>query len=233
VKNDSTPMRVAPATWAFFAAVAVVGTLTTAFNTISSAWLPQFNGVIAQAALRHDSLYMAREWVLLVHAPATFFPMVGLVLALWRCAPAGACVALSATAAEKFVELLGQTVRVFVLNPVWREQLATGDAAAQARAQWLITGFGDVWNSAFFVLWLAGAAAALAVALMAFRSNQRSLAVLALAVALLGVWMTAVDYLGFSLPMPDIPWLYPAVMITYRALIAYALWQARQAGRSR
>jgi hypothetical protein len=208
-------------------AIAVVGTVTTLFNTVSVHWLPLYGGVLEQAALRHDSIYMLRERVLL-HALATYFPLVAIAILCWKRAPLAALTAISATFAEKFVELIGQTVRVFVLNPAWREQLATSDVSAQ----WLIGGFADVWNAAFFVLWLCGAIAAFCLAFIMMRSgltkrpiHETALAVLALAAGVLGLWMTASDYLGFPWSPHNTVGLYPIVMTGYRALVAWWLWK--------
>jgi hypothetical protein len=214
-------------TWLFFAAFAVLGTLTTATNIA----LPMFfdpapSGIEAQAALRHDSQRMAREWVMLVHAFATLIAPLGLSLWLLRDRPALALTAFVLTFMEKLTELYGQTVKIFTVNAVWRRQLLeSDDAEIKTRAIANIGMFGDVWNDMFFVLWVCGAAAALSYACALWRRSRLEtvLAIVAAVVCVLALPWIAADYFGYNGPITVPSPVYLVVMTAYRGLIAVVL----------
>jgi uncharacterized membrane protein YadS len=78
------------------------------------------------------------------------------------------------------------------------------------------------------VLWICGSAAAAAFAWTFARSacrSQRLLAITAAIVALLGALMILADYFGQSWAGITHPAMYFVAMTSYRAAIAWVLWQ--------
>jgi hypothetical protein len=223
-------MDLTPTTWRWFAAIAALGTLTTAYNTGALLFIdPAPQGIEAQAVLRDDALRMSREWALLVHALATLIAPLGLTLWLLRDRAALAITAFVFTFIEKLTELYGQTIRVFAVNGVWRRQiLETDDPELRAHAIASIRLFGEIWNDLFFVLWLCGALAALlyGVALLRRSRSERFLSLAAMLVALLTVPMIATDCFGYAGPSPHSPGLYVVLMTAYRLLIVLVLLHA-------
>jgi hypothetical protein len=213
----------------FAALVAIAGTLTTAANIALSEFVPDTGGdPIKAAALSGNRIYMSLQWTLLLHALVTLIPPVALAL-MSRPAVAGAAL-LGAlfTGMEKFTELIGQTLRIFLLNGTWRAEVVAG--STPPRLDQLLAWqelFTATWNSLYFVLWICGSAAAAAFAWTFARSawrSERLLALTAAIVALLGVLMTLADYFGQSWAGITHPAMYFVAMTAYRAAIAWVLW---------
>jgi drug/metabolite transporter (DMT)-like permease len=132
------------------------------------------------------------------------------------------------TGMEKFVELIGQTLRIFVLNGTWRaELLSTADSAVRNQLLANQESFNALWGSMYFVLWLCGSLAALAFAIAFWRSQQMSerwLAWIAALVAMLGLLMILAEYFGQTRANVAHPAVYFVAMTSYRAAIAWVLW---------
>jgi hypothetical protein len=213
----------------FAACVAVAGTLTTAANIALSEWVPDTGGdVIRTAALSRDPLYLSLQWTLLLHAVVTLIPPLALAL-IRRPGWLGATLLGAVfTGMEKFVELIGQTLRIFVLNGTWRaELLSTADSAVRNQLLANQESFNALWGSMYFVLWLCGSLAALAFAIAFWRSQQMSerwLAWIAALVAMLGLLMILAEYFGQTRANVAHPAVYFVAMTSYRAAIAWVLW---------
>jgi hypothetical protein len=214
----------------FAAFVALAGTLTTAANIALNEIVPDTAGdPLRAAALSTDVLYTSLQWTLLVHALVTLIPPMALALMRQPGLAGAALLGAVFTGMEKFTELIGQTLRIFLLNGTWRAELMAG--ASGARREQLLAWqdmFSAGWSSLYFVLWTCGSLAAVAFA-VTFASSphlaQRLLAIAAGLVALLGVLMTLADYFGQSWAAVAHPAVYWVTMTSYRAAIAWVLWQ--------
>jgi hypothetical protein len=213
----------------FAACVAVVGTVTTAANIGLSEWVPDTGGdPMRAAALSRDPVYLSLQWTLLLHALVTLIPPLALALIRRPVWLGAALLGAVFTGMEKFVELIGQTLRIFVLNGGWRAQLlTTTDPAVRNQLLASQESFNAAWGSMYFVLWLCGSVAALAFA-VAFRSSkrlsERCLTWIAAVVAALGFLMILAEYFGQAWAGVAHPAVYFVVMTGYRAAIAWVLW---------
>jgi hypothetical protein len=213
----------------FAACVAIAGTITTAANIGLSEWVPDTGGdPMRAAALSNDPVYLILQWTLLMHALVTLIPPLALALIRRPSWLGAALLGAVFTGMEKFVELIGQTLRIFVLNGNWRaELLTTADFAIREQLLSNQESFNAVWGSMYFVLWLCGSLAALSFA-VAFsgskRISERCLSSIAVVVAVLGFLMILAEYLGQSWADVAHPAIYFVAMTGYRAAIAWVLW---------
>ena len=179
-----------------------LGVITTAVNTGLSLF-PSANA----------ELHRVRDLVLLVHAPATLFPMIGLGLLGFSRAPFAAVVAIACIGLEKSTELIGQTFQLFPPS-------AAGDVGARKVIEIL-------WDRMFFVLWLCNSFGASAAGWLMIRSSSsifnRVAGVSAwLAAVLTALMLLGPDYVGWRLPGPP-PWLFFLVFTAYRLALVLTL----------
>jgi hypothetical protein len=196
-----TQNQIRPFVW-----IAWLGVATTAVNT----------GIFAFTSAG-ERLVAFRDVVLLVHAPATLLPVIGVALLGFRDSPFAAVLAIVCTSLEKAVEFIGQALLVFPPE----ETFGGTGVGAIVRA---------VWDQMFFVLWCcntvgAGAAGLLMLRLAPPRLNVAA-AGLAWGAALLTLLMVlGPDYLGWKLPGPP-AMVFFAVFTGYRVGLALTLAKA-------
>jgi hypothetical protein len=193
-----------------FVWVAAIGVATTAINTAIGPLIR--SGLVTGDAAA--SLQAARDPVLIVHAIATFLPMLGLAIAGFRASPFAAATAAGLTTFEKLIELVGQTLMTFPPEePPARE-------AANA-----------IFDQLYFALWLsntiaAAAAGRLILYLWPGPRGRVAAGICWAAGALTLLMLLGDDYLGW--PVPAVPgWLFFVVFTSFRAAIALALVQRR------
>jgi hypothetical protein len=213
----------------FAACVAVAGTITTAANIALGEWVPDTGGdPMRAAALSGDRVYLTLQWTLLLHALVTLIPPLALALIRGPGWLGASLLGAVFTGMEKFIELAGQTLRIFVLNGSWRAELiTTADLAARDQLLANQAVFDSVWGSMYFVLWLCGSLAALSFAIAFWRSDriaERWLTSCAALVTVLGFLMLLAEYFGQSWADVAHPAVYFVAMTGYRAAIAWVLW---------
>lgn len=214
----------------FCAICAFIGTATTLVNTVLPWFMPPAGGGASQAQLVDNPLYMARQWTMLVHAPATLIPILGLALALWRRSPGWCALGFVWTLFEKLLELVGQAVIIFTVNLDWRRQLTRSNPPADLQTR-IDTVLG-AWDDVYIVLWLSGGCAALCFAYVfaiEARRSRRFLDALLIALMLGGaagsVLLFAADYGQQSWAGDLVSWIYPPIMTGLRLTIAVWLWR--------
>jgi hypothetical protein len=186
-----------------FTMVALLGVATTAINTLL---------LVAPASEASDSF---RDMVLLVHAPATFFPMIAIALLGFRARPFLAVVAIAATFLEKSLEFVGQTLLVF--PPV----ATSGFAAEQI--------ISAIWGQLYFVLWCcntlgATAAGGIMLGLAPPRWRWPSAAFAFAAAALTFVLLLGPDYIALvDIHVPAL--LFAVVFTGYRIALVATIWR--------
>jgi hypothetical protein len=185
-----------------FVIVAWIGVLTTFVNTV----LPLVGSGPGAARLR--------DAVLLLHAPATLFPVVGLALLLFTRSPFAAVVAIAATTLEKALELVGQTLALF--------PPAAGQDVAAA-----------TWDRMYFVLWCCNTAGATCVGVLLLRQAtprwRLALSLFAPGAALLTAALVLAEYLRWTTLSPP-GWLFAVVFTGYRLAVAVQLPGAARPG---
>ena len=189
-----------------FVWVACLGVITTALNTL----IP----VLSSGGETWESF---RDLVLLVHAPATLLPVVGLALLTFRVSPFAAVVAIVFTLLEKFLELTGQALQIFP------PEETLGNVSVRQ-------GVEAVWDQLYFVLWLCNTLAAAAVGWLLLRStpDRARFAFAAFAwgaAALTLLLLLGPGYGGLNVPMPGAV-LFSIVFTGYRVAIAMSLMRS-------
>lgn len=180
--------------------MAWLGVITTALNTGIQLFPPV------------DGIADWRDKVLLIHAPATFFPIVALVLVTWRQSPFAASTAVGCTFLEKAIEFTGQSLILFPPQDIAR--VAGPDAV------------GAVWNQMYFTLWWCNTAGATAAGLLMKRLIGGRTGWLAAGTAwgagIMTLMLLLADYGGFEVPFPP-GWLFALIFTGYRLSIVRSL----------
>lgn len=196
-----------------FVWLAWLGVVTTAANTA----LPILTQLGAGGSEAAAILRAWREPILLVHAIATLLPMLGLGLLVFERMPFAAVTAMSFTAIEKALELIGQALRVFPPEEVLGGVPVRAIVAA-------------VWDQLYSVLWLcntlgAAAAGCLLLQLLPGALGRAAAVVSWLAAALTALLIAGPDYLDLAVPAVA-PWIFALVFTLYRVAIAVSLTRA-------
>ncbi len=211
---------------------AITAAVTTFLNTIA----PHFysaDSFEGRAALIHHPVYMARQWVLLVHPAFTLMLALGMALALFSRAPGKAAGGLLFASVEKMTEfLLGVTI-LFVVNGVWKVEFleAMGSPAAD-RSRGLIEVFNQLLDGCYFLLWsmFILSTALLSAALSRTNALERWIVATAGLTILLTILMMLGEYAGQSgWTGPIVEWLYSPALTLHRLLIG--LWLLSEARR--
>jgi hypothetical protein len=200
-----THNQIRPFVW-----IAWLGVVTTAANTL----VPLMPGTATR------DLDALRDVVLLVHAPATLLPLIGLSLLAFRHGPFAAVSVIVFTLMEKFLEFAGQALQLFP------PEGTLGGVRVQALVD-------AVWNQMYFVLWLCNTLGAAGAGLLMLRIARPPLKFVAVSLAWFAALLTLLmllgkEYVGLSLPQPSAT-LFFVVFTGYRMVLALTLAQSAAA----
>jgi hypothetical protein len=229
-------MTISSGFFRFTALVALVAACTTFANTtlpyLQQTMYAPTQGFEQQVLLFQNPLYMARQWVMLLHAIVTLVAGIGVSVALMRRSFGAAIVGLVFTVIEKITELFGQVAIVFTLNGDWRPRyVVETDEAVKVMLKTAMQTFLGIWDDMFVVLWIAYIVSAVAFAIacrdvlhQSFSRTHRFLQIALWSSAVLTGLMLAQEYAGQVWAQPIVRWCYPIIMTFTRAAMALWLW---------
>ena len=211
---------------------ALFATATTFFNTIAHHFFSA-SDFDSRMALIYNPVYVARQWVLLVHPAFTILLALGVALALFARAPGRSAAALIFAGVEKMTEFVLGVLILFVINPEWKGGYLTaiGTPAAAAFRQ-RVEVFNELLGGLFYLLWAMFilSTALFASALKRGRGLEGWFFVSAVAAVAITLVMLVGDVAGLEAwSGPIVDWLYSPVMTTHRALAG--LWLIAEAKR--
>lgn len=209
----------------FTAYCAFAAVITTLLNTQLYRFYPAPSSFEERMLLVNNVVYMANQWVLLVHPFVTLFLAMGIFIIAKEKSYGFALAGLLFAFLEKLLEFIGQTIQLFTVNLNWKvTYLNSVDLAEKEKIKMFITGFGGIWNDCYLVLWVSYILSSLffAIALkdVLYAKWVRSFLCIT---AFITFIMLLSDYGKQGWLAPVLPLLYPTTMIIGRFLIAVLL----------
>ncbi len=153
---DAVPGRVS----ANFVWVASICAFLTVFTTIAVHWLPRLWENVAsfdaQVQLRHNSIYLAQKWIVLVHCLLVVISMAPIPALLNGTARLVAMFGFGSYSMFAFAEMLRTSLSIFAVNRAWRSgyELANDDSA-RATFRSAIETFSGINDALFFLFFTA------------------------------------------------------------------------------
>jgi len=154
--SDFLPERVSPA----FMKVASICAILTAVTTVAVHWLPDlWNNATtfdSQVQLRHNTIYMGRLWIVLIHCVLVVISMAAIPLLLSGSSRLIAMFGFGSYVLFDFVEILRTSLSIFAANRAWRAGYETSDDEIQRRAfRSALDTFGGINDALFFLFFTA------------------------------------------------------------------------------
>jgi hypothetical protein len=152
VTSDVLPERVSPA----FIKVASICAIVTALTTIAVHWLPDLwssaTTFESRIQLRHNSIYMGRLWIVLIHCVLVVISMAAIPCLLNGMARLIAIFGFGSYIMFAFVEILRTSLSIFAVNRAWRAGYETsGDDIQRQTFRDALETFGGVNDTLFFL----------------------------------------------------------------------------------
>ncbi|MEP5937903.1 MAG: hypothetical protein ABJ239_06215 [Erythrobacter sp.] len=111
------------------------------------------NGLVEQAHLSSNWLYLYKPWVLFFHPQFAFIALIGAAALLWRKSPAFTAFGLFYLLVWAMTEMTQQAFIIDALNQYWRPGLLNAERADQRQIyESLLIGFPAISDSQYFVL---------------------------------------------------------------------------------
>ena len=154
--SDFLPERVSPA----FMKVASICAILTAVTTVAVHWLPDLwsNATTfdSQVQLRHNTIYMGRLWIVLIHCVLVVISMAAIPLLLSGSSRLVAMFGFGSYVLFAFVEILRTSLSIFAVNRAWRAGYETSGDEIQRRAfRSALDTFGGINDALFFLFFTA------------------------------------------------------------------------------
>jgi len=154
--SDFLPERVSPA----FMKVASICAILTAVTTVAVHWLPDlWNNATtfdSQVQLRHNTIYMGRLWIVLIHCVLVVISMAAIPLLLSGSSRLIAMFGFGSYVLFAFVEILRTSLSIFAANRAWRAGYETSGDEIQRRAfRSALDTFGGINDALFFLFFTA------------------------------------------------------------------------------
>ena len=154
--SDFLPERVSPA----FMKVASICAILTAVTTVAVHWLPDLwsNATTfdSQVQLRHNTIYMGRLWIVLIHCVLVVISMAAIPLLLSGSSRLIAMFGFGSYVLFAFVEILRTSLSIFAANRAWRAGYETSGDEIQRRAfRSALDTFGGINDALFFLFFTA------------------------------------------------------------------------------
>ena len=154
--SDILPERVSPA----FIKVASICAIVTALTTIAVHWLPDLwssaTTFESRVQLRHNTIYMGRLWIVLIHCVLVVISMAAIPCLLNGKARLIAIFGFGCYVMFAFVEILRTSLSIFAVNRAWRGgyETSSDDVRRQTFRDALET-FAGVNDTLFFLFFAA------------------------------------------------------------------------------
>jgi hypothetical protein len=210
------------------AVCAVLSGLTTfAVHLVPLAWAgaTSFDQLVA---LRLNSLYLARLWMVYLHLFFVIMSMSGIALIKSRASPGPIVVGLIGYVLFVFIESSRVSLALFAVNASWRAAYATaGDEATRSAMRTLLLGWPGI-NDALFVLFVLGFSTGnLFYSIATWKSvgMEKTVSVALLIWAVVGFYGIARGYAGASWLWHLPEWLDYTFQPAVRFLIGAWLWK--------
>jgi hypothetical protein len=154
--SDILPERVSPA----FMKVASICAIITALTTIAVHWLPDLwsNATTfgSQVQLRHNTIYMGRLWIVLIHCVLVVISMAAIPCLLKGTAWLIALFGFGSYVMFASVEILRTSLAIFAVNRAWRSGYETSsDEMRRQTFRDALETFGGVNDTLFFLFFAA------------------------------------------------------------------------------
>jgi len=154
--SDFLPERVSPA----FMKVASICAILTAVTTVAVHWLPDLwsNATTfdSQVQLRHNTIYIGRLWIVLIHCVLVVISMAAIPLLLSGSSRLIAMFGFGSYVLFAFVEILRTSLSIFAVNRAWRAGYETSGDEIQRRAfRSALDTFGGINDALFFLFFTA------------------------------------------------------------------------------
>jgi hypothetical protein len=154
--SDILPERVSPA----LMRVASICAILTALTTVAVHWLPDLWSNLmtfeSRVQLRHNSIYMGRLWIVLVHCVLVVISMAAILSLLNGTSRLIALFGLGSYVVFAFIEMLRTSLSIFAVNRAWRAGYeASSDDLQKHAFRAALDSFGGVNDALFFLFFLA------------------------------------------------------------------------------
>jgi hypothetical protein len=213
-----------------FYRIAAVCSVLSAFTTLLLIFLPQWFAPAPDFAARmsrvHESAYLLRAWVYLLHPFLVFTAALALALAVRRKTPVLAIAGIAGFLLWAATEAGQQTLTLFAFDR-WREAWHSADAPAREVIRINVAMYDGLWDAMYMLLLIGFAIgnACLGAALVTGQGLTRLVGGLLLAACALTV-VLFVGELGVTLlPSALTEWAYPVLQPAARVLLGLWLWQ--------
>jgi hypothetical protein len=225
--TGDTPGRVSPG----FVKVASICALLTALTTLAVHWLPELwkdaTTFEAQVQLRHNAIYIARLWTVVLHCGLVVVSMAAIPWLLTGSSKLVAMFGFGSYVMFAFVEMLRTSLSIFAVNRAWRSgyELATEDVKRTAFRS-AIESFTGVNDALFFLFFLAFTLGLFCYGFALLRTNgmDRGIGLLFLVWGLLNLPGLIGTILGNESLAAPFGWVGPYFQPLARLLIGIWLW---------
>ena len=207
--------------------------LLTALTTLAIHFLPELwadaDTFEEQLGLRHNPVYMARLWIVIVHCLLVVVSMYAVGVRRLRDTPALVSLGFLGFVVFAFTELLRTSLAIFALNRTWRagyESSAT-DEAGRAALRVVIRAYAGVNEALFFLFFTAFFLGILCYgfSLARARGLGQHVGALFLLWAALSIPALVDTVTGIEATSKHFEWVGPYFQPVARALIGAWLWK--------
>ena len=220
-----------------FYRVAALCSFGSVLTTLGLIFLPELFAPAPDFAARmhrvHETPYLLRSWVYLLHPFLVFTAALGLALSVHRRAPVLAIAGMAGFTLWAFNEAGQQTLTLFAFDR-WRLAWDTADEAARAALRVNAAMYDGLWDGMYMLLLIGFAIgnACLGAALLHGETLARVVGGFLLTACALTA-LLFLNELGIQpLPAGALDWAYPLLQPLGRALIGAWLWRLGRAERS-
>jgi hypothetical protein len=220
-----------------FYRVAALCSFCSVLTTLGLIFLPELFAPAPDFAARmhrvHETPYLLRSWLYLLHPFLVFTAALGLALAVHRRSPVLAIAGMAGFTLWAFNEAGQQTLTLFAFDR-WRLAWDTADETTRAALRVNAVMYDGLWDGMYMLLLIGFAIgnACLGVALL----RGEALARVVGGFLLMACTLTALLFLGElgirPLPADTLDWAYPLLQPLGRALLGVWLWRVSRTQRS-
>ncbi len=187
------------------------------------------SGIVAQAQLHSDWLYLYKRWVLFFHPQFAFIAALGIALALAQKRPFCMMVGLFYLLVWAVTEMTQQAFIIDALNQYWRPGfLNAADPSEKSAYETMLRGFGGFSDSQYFTLLFGfGVGTTLfGYAFLCTDSLGKGIGAALIGIGILSIVSFAGYYAGMSFVTPMTSWIYSNLygLIQTGVRIAMGVW---------
>ena len=217
--NEARFLRVA-------AVCSALSSITTLLLIFLPEWFAAGQGFEARMARVHETPYILRSWVYLLHPFVVLTAALGVMFALRRKAPVLAVAGLMGFFAWAFTEASQQTLTLFAFDR-WRLAWHAADEATRAAIRVNAVMYDGIWDGMYSFLLIAFAIgnACFGAALIVRAGLARIVGGFLFAACALTVCLFLNELRLSPLPAPVLDWSYPAIQPLGRFLLGVWLWR--------